>query len=73
MAGAAAEAVVVDYSPLAALTDDFSKRLKRSGNFDLVGLKDGGVVPRARGEEEQELALPLGRAGHGGGPPEGAK
>lgn len=29
--------------PLAALTDDFSKRLKRSGNFDLVELKDGDV------------------------------
>ena len=29
--------------PLAALTDDFAKRLKRSGNFDLVELKDGDV------------------------------
>ena len=29
--------------PLAALCDDFSKRLKRSGNFELLELKDGDV------------------------------
>jgi 23S rRNA (pseudouridine1915-N3)-methyltransferase len=29
--------------PLAALSDDFSKRLKRSGNFELLELKDGDV------------------------------
>lgn len=28
---------------LAALCDDFSKRLKRSGNFELIELKDGDV------------------------------
>lgn len=29
--------------PLAALYDDFSKRLKRSGSFELLELKDGNV------------------------------
>ena len=29
--------------PLLALTDDFSKRLKRSGNFELIELNDGTV------------------------------
>ena len=29
--------------PLAALYDDFSKRLKRQGHFELVELKDGDV------------------------------
>lgn len=29
--------------PLRALCDDFSKRLKRSGNFELLELKDGDV------------------------------
>ena len=29
--------------PLTALCDDFSKRLKRSGNFELLELKDGDV------------------------------
>jgi len=29
--------------PLRALTDDFSKRLKRSGNFELIELNDGTV------------------------------
>ena len=28
---------------LAALCDDFAKRLKRQGNFELVELKDGDV------------------------------
>lgn len=30
--------------PLAALCDDFGKRLKRQGNFELVELKDGDVA-----------------------------
>lgn len=29
--------------PLAALCDDFSKRLQRQGNFELIELKDGDV------------------------------
>ena len=29
--------------PLTALCEDFSKRLKRSGNFELLELKDGDV------------------------------
>jgi 23S rRNA (pseudouridine1915-N3)-methyltransferase len=29
--------------PLLALTDDFSKRLKRSGNFEFIELNDGTV------------------------------
>ncbi|HAV13939.1 MAG TPA: 23S rRNA (pseudouridine(1915)-N(3))-methyltransferase RlmH, partial [Opitutae bacterium] len=28
---------------LADLSDDFSKRLKRSGNFELIELKDGDI------------------------------